>query len=112
MQEILNQILAKLEGLEKGQQSLEKGQQVLEKGQQEMSKKIDSIEDAQSILAVEVKGIKETVNSINNTVVKIENGHGEKLSALFDGWKQNTEQLDRIEKEVTRQEEVILRKVK
>lgn len=54
----------------------------------------------------------ETVNSINKTVIKIENEHGKKLSALFDGWKQNTEQLERIEKEVSRQEEVILRKIK
>ena len=56
--------------------------------------------------------LKEAVASINNTVIKIENEHGDKLSALFDGWKQNTDRLDRIEKEVSRQDEIILRKVK
>jgi len=74
--------------------------------------KSDSLEDGQSILVVAVKEIKETVDSINKTVIRIENDHGEKLSALFDGWKQNTERLDRIEKEVSRQDEVILRKIK
>jgi len=35
-----------------------------------------------------------------------------KIDALFDGWKQNTTQLERIEEEVSRHEEVILRKIK
>ena len=56
--------------------------------------------------------ITEKVDSINKTVIKVENEHGKKLSALFDGWKQNTEQLEKIEKEVSRQDEVILRKIK
>ncbi|MGE5330079.1 MAG: hypothetical protein ACM3KR_11320 [Deltaproteobacteria bacterium] len=53
-----------------------------------------------------------TMNSINKTVIRIENEHGEKLSALFEGWKQNTDKLDRIEKEISRQDGVILRKIK
>jgi len=34
------------------------------------------------------------------------------MNLLFDGYKQNADRLDRIEKEVTKQEEVILRRIK
>lgn len=52
------------------------------------------------------------VQEIKKTVINIENDHGEKLKALFDGYYQHTDILERIEKEVSRQEEVILRKIK
>lgn len=35
-----------------------------------------------------------------------------KITALFDGYKANSEQLNRIEKEVSKHEEVILRRIK
>ena len=53
-------------------------------------------------------GLKE----IKKTVINIENDHGDKLKALFDGYYQHTDMLKRIEDEVSRHEEVILRKVK
>ena len=56
--------------------------------------------------------LKGEVQSIKNTVIHIENDHGAKLKALFDGYVQNSDKLDRIEKEVSIQEEVILRKIK
>jgi archaellum component FlaC len=56
--------------------------------------------------------LKEKVNKIDNTVIRIENVHGEKLSALFDGYKQNAERLDRIESEVTRHDEFLLKRIK
>jgi len=52
------------------------------------------------------------VAQVKKTVISIENDHGHKLEALFDGYKQNTEQLTRIESEVSRHEEVILKRVK
>lgn len=74
----------------------------------------------------EVKGIKSEVTGINSkvndlktevsdikkTVIKIENDHGQKLDALFDGYKQNSEKLNKIEEEVKKHEEVIIRRVK
>ena len=68
----------------------------------------DKFED----VSTELKELKNEASAIHRTVIKIENEHGEKLSALFDGWKQNTDQLARIENQVSRQEEVILRKIK
>lgn len=60
----------------------------------------------------EVKCNTEKINSVEKTVIRIENDHGKSLEALFDGYKQNAEQLNRIEKEVAMHEEVILRRVK
>ncbi len=56
----------------------------------------------------ELAGVKADVKSIKETVIKIENEHGQKLAALFDGYKQNSEiltdhtlRLERIEDKVT-----------
>ncbi len=45
-------------------------------------------------------------------IVRFENDLAPKIEALFDGYKQNTETLNRIEKEVSKQEEIIMRRVK
>ena len=42
----------------------------------------------------------------------MEQNHGQKLDALFDGYMQNTERLIRIEKQVSRHEDIIIKKVK
>ena len=42
----------------------------------------------------------------------MEQDHGKKLEALFDGYKQNAEQLNNIENEISKHEEVILRRIK
>lgn len=61
------------------------------------------------------EGQKETgkrLDKIENIVTRIEQDHGQKLEALFDGYKQNAEKIDRIEIEVSKQEEIILKRVK
>lgn len=57
-------------------------------------------------------GVREDLAEVKKRVINIENDHGKKLTALFDGYKQHSDQLDRIEKEVSRQQEVILRRIK
>ena len=104
-QKLVIEKLTVLDSLEKGQKELFEGQKELFAGQTDLFA-------GQKQLFAEIYELKSTVSSINKTVIKIENEHGEKLSALFDGWKQNTEQLARIENEVSRHEEVILRKIK
>ena len=49
---------------------------------------------------------------IRKTNIKIENDIKPKIDALFDGYKQNTESLARIEEEVSKHEEIILRKIR
>lgn len=78
--------------------------QILE-NQTKMQMDIDGIK-------TELTGVKTDLKSVKTTVMKIEQDHGQKLDALFDGYKQNSNKIDRIEKEVSKHEEVILRRVK
>ncbi len=71
---------------------------------QETKDRLGNVENGQ-------KSITNRLSSIENTVVRIENDHGQKLDALFDGYKQNSEKLDRIEKQVAKHEEIIMRKI-
>jgi archaellum component FlaC len=80
---------------------------------------LEMIASQVSKLTNEVVGIKEKINiideeinSINKTVTHIENDHGKKLQALFDGYKQNSDKLDRIETVVSRHDEFIIKRVK
>ena len=52
------------------------------------------------------------VDSLEKQVAKIEVEHGNKLDALLDGYKQNSEKIARIEEEVTKHEEIIIKRVK
>lgn len=45
-------------------------------------------------------------------IIKLENDLVPKIEALFDGYKQTAEKLDHIEKQVSKQEEIILRRIK
>ncbi len=56
--------------------------------------------------------VENRLGNIENTVVRIENDHGQKLDALFDGYNQNSEKLNRIEAEVAKHEEIIMRRVR
>lgn len=65
-----------------------------------------------SLLKSDVESLKEGQKKLENITIRIEQNHGQKLDALFDGYKQNASRLDRIEAEVTKQEEIIMRRVK
>lgn len=60
----------------------------------------------------DIKEVKERVGNLENRMVKMEDDNHRNFTALFDGYKQNTEILVRVEKEVSRHEEIILRRVK
>jgi phage-related tail protein len=51
-------------------------------------------------------------DKLGNQVTRLEHDLKKDISALYDGYKQNTEQLNRIETEVTKHEELIIRKIK
>lgn len=61
---------------------------------------------------IDLQETKSELKEVKKTVVTIEHDHGQKLQALFDGYVQNSDKLDRIEKEVTKHEEIILRRVR
>lgn len=51
-------------------------------------------------------------NKVDKTNITIENDIKPKIEALFDGYKQNTDKLDRIEKQVSKHDEFIIRRIK
>lgn len=55
--------------------------------------------------------IRENKTSTTKIESKIENDITSKLESLFDGHIQNTHQLERIEKEVLKHDEIILRRI-
>lgn len=63
-----------------------------------VDKRFESLEN-------EVKGIKKDI-------IRLENDLKPKVEAALDGYKQNTDMLERIEKEVSRQDEIIMRRIK
>ena len=63
-------------------------------------------------MKTDIKDMKTDIKEVKERVINIENDHGKKITALFDGYVQQTEQLNRIEKEVSKHEEIILRRVK
>ena len=84
----------------------------MQKGFKEVNERIGGLEGEVGGLKGEVSGLKERVSSLENTVTRIEHDHGKKLDALFDGYKQNTEQLEAIKQEVGKHEEFIIKRVK
>ena len=58
------------------------------------------------------KGQKDLKSETTKTNIVIENDIKPKIDALFDGYKQNTEKLEKIEEEVSKHEEIILRRIK
>jgi primosomal protein N'' len=63
-------------------------------------------------LSQDVTEVKNRQGKVENIVTRIEQNHGQKLEALFDGYTQNNDRLDRIEKTLSSQEEFILKRVK
>ncbi len=59
-----------------------------------------------------LSSLDERLSFVEKSVVRIENDHGAKLKALFEGYQLNSEKLDRIESEVARHDEFILRRLK
>lgn len=57
----------------------------------------------------DVKGNSNKIDNLEKIVLRMEQNHGQKLEALFDGYIQNTQKIDKIERKVSKQEEVIYR---
>ena len=73
--------------------------------------KLTGVEDRLTGVEDRLTGVEGRLTGVENRLTYIENEHGRKLDALFDGYKQNSEKLTRIEAEVTKHQEVIFRKV-
>jgi uncharacterized protein YukE len=49
---------------------------------------------------------------LSKQVINLENDLKPKVEALFDGYKQHTDMLEHIKNEVSRQDEIIMRRIK
>ena len=67
------------------------------------------LKTGQTEIKAGLTGVEERVKKLE---IKIEHDVESKLTALFDGQKQFNDKLDRIEQEVSKHEEIILRRVK
>lgn len=84
----------------------------MQKGFTDLGDRIDKVENRLDGVESRLNKVESRLDRVEKTVVHIENDHGQKLSALFDGYKQNSDKLDRIETEVSKHEEIILRRVR
>ncbi|KXG44232.1 hypothetical protein [Tepidibacillus decaturensis] len=84
----------------------------MQKGFTDLGDRIDKVENRLDGVESRLDKVESRLDRVEKTVVHIENDHGQKLSALFDGYKQNSDKLDRIETEVSKHEEIILRRVR
>lgn len=82
---------------------------LIEKMHLEMQNGFQQVNTRINKLEIELKG---DVRRIEQNLARIEHDHGEKFSALFDGYVQNSQKLDRIEREVQKHEEFIIKRVK
>ena len=100
--EILQQILNKLDNLVQGQSKLEQGQSKLEQGQSKLEQGQSKLEQGQLKLEQEVQSLKEIT-------LRMEHDHGEKLQALFDGYAGNYEKIEQYEPRIAKLEAIVER---
>ena len=74
--------------------------------------KVDGLAGKVDGLAGKVDYVEAEAGNIKGIVIRIEDNHGKKLGALFDGYVQNSEKLDRIEAEVAKHDEFIMKRIK
>ena len=84
----------------------------LKKGLINLEKKVDAVDSKVDAIDKKVDVLDKRVDAIDRTVIRMENDNNIHHTALFDGWKQNTQQLERIENEVSKQDEIIMRRIK
>ena len=93
--ELLELIFTEITGLRAGQERLEGEIVGLKAGQERLEGEIVGLRAGQERLEEGQQRLEARQQRLEDIVTRIENDHGRKLEALFDGWKQNTEQLKR-----------------
>jgi len=81
MENVLNEILSKLDSLDQGQQELRHGQQSLDQGQQELK-----------------TGIQKVESKVDKLELRMEDEAFNKIGALFDGYSLTGDQIERLQK--------------
>lgn len=74
--------------------------------------KISNMDNNMQEMKGKINTIDDRLTSLEQNMVRMEDKMDTKLSALFDGYKQNTEQIQDLKKELSSQEEFIIKRVK
>ncbi len=106
--ELLQAILSKLDGLEKGQEALQQDVSGLKGGQELLEQEVagltagqDALKQAQIMTDINMeKGQKFLQQQVTKTNIILENDIGKKISALFDAHQVDREKIDHISKTV------------
>ena len=77
-----------------------------------LTKDVSNLKEGQNKIENELGSVKGELANLKKITIEMEQSHGKQLVALLDGYNQNADKLDRIEKEVSKHEEVILRRIK
>lgn len=86
--------------------------ELMEKMYAEMQNGFKKVDERFDKMDERFDNVEGRLSNVEDVVLKIEDDHGKKIDALLDGYKQNSEQLSRIESEVEKHEEVIIRRIK
>ena len=74
--------------------------------------KLGTVESRMGTIEGKIDSMQGEITELKKAVLRIETNHGNKLDALFDGYRQHSDRLDRIEAQVSKQEEFIIKRVK
>lgn len=77
-----------------------------------MSKMYSEVKQGFAAVDKRLDNIENDIKDLKKDVVRLENDLKPKVEATLDGYKQHTDMLERIEKEVSRQDEIIMRRIK
>lgn len=95
---------------------IEKMYAEMQQGFKQTNERFDNIENRLGNVEDKLGNVENRLNGVEGEVrklgVKVDGEVTPKIEALLDGYKQNSEQLTRIDQEVSKHEEVILRRVK
>ena len=69
-----------------------------------MQADISDLKETQSSMQADINGLREDVDSVKNAVLLMENVHGEKLDALFDGYNQVYDVAKNIEHHIVKKD--------
>ncbi|HZJ99080.1 MAG TPA: hypothetical protein VFC79_03695 [Tissierellaceae bacterium] len=77
-----------------------------------LTNQVDTFTNDMQDIKQRIRNVEKDTGEIKHKIVKMEDDNHRNFTALFDGYKQNSEQLNRIEDEVSKHEEVFIRKIK
>ena len=65
-----------------------------------MSKIYSELQENKKEMQEGFSSVNDRLDKVENTITNIEHNHGQKLEALFDGYTQNSQQLDSIDEKL------------